>query len=103
MLSDNVHFFLFLTSALFSIGIVGVYLNRHNIVVILMSIELILLAASTNFIVFSSFLIDISGQIFVFFILSVSAAEVAIGLAIILNMYRCMGSINTEKIANLRG
>lgn len=103
MIEDSIFVFLLPSTILFAIGILGVCLNRRNIIMMLMSIELILLAASTNFIIFSAFWNDLTGQIFVFFILSVSASEVAVGLAIILNLYRCLGSIDTRKIASLKG
>ena len=84
-------------------GVVGIFLNRKNVIVILMSIELILLAVNINLVSFSIFLNDLSGQIFTLFILTVAAAEAAIGLAIIVTYYRNAGTINVEDIKNLRG
>ena len=88
---------------LFSISVAGIIINRKNLIILLMSIELMLLAVNINFVAFSSFLNDISGQIFVFFILTVAAAEAAIGLAIIVVLFRNTGSINVEDISNLKG
>ena len=95
--------YLTLSGIIFTIGIVGIFLNRKNIIVILMSIELILLAVNINLVSFSIFLNDLVGQIFTLFILTVAAAEAAIGLAIIVVYYRNSGTISVEKIANLKG
>jgi NADH-quinone oxidoreductase subunit K len=85
------------------IGVVGIFLNRKNIIILLMAIELMLLAVNMNFIAFSYYLGDIAGQIFVFFILTVAAAEAAIGLAIIIIVFRNNRSIDVEDINRLRG
>ena len=95
--------FLVLGAALFSIGVVGIFLNRRNVIVMLMSIELMLLAVNMNFIAFSHFLGDAAGQIFVFFILTVAAAESAIGLAIIVILFRNMETVNAEDLDSLKG
>ena len=95
--------YLILSALLFSISVAGIIINRKNLIILLMSIELMLLAVNINFVAFSSFLKDISGQIFVFFILTVAAAEAAIGLAIIVVLFRNTESINVEDISNLKG
>jgi len=95
--------YLILAAIIFTIGVVGIFLNRKNIIVILMSIELILLAVNINLVSFSMFLNDISGQIFALFILTVAAAEAAIGLAIIVVYYRNTGTIHVEEIDSLKG
>ena len=95
--------YLTLGAIIFTIGIVGIFLNRKNIIVILMSIELILLAVNINLVAFSIFLNDISGQIFTLFILTVAAAEAAIGLAIIVVYYRNSSTIRVEDINSLKG
>ena len=95
--------YLTLGAIIFSIGIAGIFLNRKNIIVILMSIELILLSVNINLVSFSIFLNDITGQIFTLFILTVAAAEAAIGLAIIVVYYRNASTIDVEKIQNLKG
>ena len=87
----------------FMIGVVGIFLNRKNIIILLMAIELMLLAVNMNFIAFSYYLGDIAGQIFVFFILTVAAAEAAIGLAIIIIVFRNNRSIDVEDINRLKG
>ena len=92
-----------LGAIIFSIGIAGIFLNRKNIIVILMSIELILLSVNINLVSFSIFLNDITGQIFTLFILTVAAAEAAIGLAIIVVYYRNTSTIDVEKIQSLKG
>jgi NADH-quinone oxidoreductase subunit K len=88
---------------IFSIGVLGIFLNRKNVIIILMSIELILLAVNINLVSFSVYLQDIVGQVFVIFILTVAAAEAAIGLAIIVAYYKNKGSINVETINTLKG
>ena len=88
---------------IFTIGVIGIFLNRKNVIVILMSIELMLLAVNINLVSFSIFLNDLNGQIFTLFILTVAAAEAAIGLAIIVTYYRNAGTINVEDIRNLKG
>ncbi len=94
---------LILSAILFSIAIVGIFLNRNNLIVLLMAIELMLLAINTNFIAFSHYLHDLHGQIFVFFILTVAAAESAIGLAILIILFRNKGSIAVENLNLLKG
>ena len=95
--------YLIVAALLFTIGICGIILNRKNIIVILMSVELILLAVNINLVAFSSFLGDLTGQIFALFILTVAAAEAAIGLAILVTYYRNRGSIAVEDINLLKG
>jgi NADH-quinone oxidoreductase subunit K len=94
---------LILGAALFAIGVVGIVLNRKNMIVLLMSVELMLLAVNTNFIAFSHMLGDTAGQIFVFFILTVAAAESAIGLAILVVLFRTMDTVDMDKLDNLKG
>jgi NADH-quinone oxidoreductase subunit K len=95
--------YLIVAALLFTIGICGIILNRKNIIVILMSVELILLAVNINLVAFSSFLSDLTGQIFALFILTVAAAEAAIGLAILVTYYRNRGSIAVEDINLMKG
>ncbi len=95
--------YLILGAILFAISVVGIFLNRKNLVIILMSIELLLLAANMNFVAFSHYLQDAAGQVFVFFILTVAAAEAAIGLAILIILFRNKLSINVEDIDELKG
>ena len=95
--------YLTLGAIIFTIGVIGIFLNRKNIIVILMSIELILLAVNINFVSFSIFLNDLIGQIFALFILTVAAAEAAIGLAIIVVYYRNTGTVHVEEINSLKG
>lgn len=95
--------FLILGALLFAISVVGIFLNRKNLIVLLMAIELMLLAVNTNFIAFSHFLGDLSGQVFVFFILTVAAAESAIGLAILVALFRNLRSINVDDLGSLKG
>lgn len=95
--------YLILAGIMFTLGIFGIFLNRKNVIIILMSIELMLLAVNINFVAFSSFLGDISGQIFTMFILTVAAAEAAIGLAILVVFFRNKGSIAVEDTAGLKG
>ncbi|MCE2990324.1 MAG: NADH-quinone oxidoreductase subunit NuoK [Burkholderiales bacterium] len=94
---------LILSAILFSISVAGIFLNRKNLIVLLMAIELMLLAVNMNFIAFSHALGDLHGQVFVFFILTVAAAESAIGLAILVILFRNLKSINVEDIGTLRG
>jgi len=96
-------YYLALATALFSLGIIGVLINRKNLIVLLTSIELILLGINTNFIAFSHYLHDLSGQVFVFFILTVAAAEAAIGLALIVVLFRNKQSISIDAITELKG
>jgi len=103
MFNVSLEHFLFLGAILFTIGILGIFLNKKNVIIILMSIELILLAVNINFIAFSSFLGDLSGQVFAMFTLTVAAAEAAIGLAILVVFFRNLGSIEVEKIRKLKG
>jgi len=95
--------YLVLGAILFAISIVGIFLNRKNVIIILMSIELMLLAVNINFVAFSYYLQDISGQIFVFFILTVAAAESAIGLAILVVLFRNQHTINVDDLDKLKG
>tara|TARA_B000000460_G_C21396520_1_gene340483 strand:- start:156 stop:470 length:315 start_codon:yes stop_codon:yes gene_type:complete len=95
--------YLILAATIFTIGIVGIFLNRKNVIVILMSIELILLAVNINLVSFSIYLNDLTGQIFTIFILTVAAAEAAIGLAIIVIYYRNSGTIRVQEIDKLKG
>ncbi len=95
--------YLTLAAILFAISVAGIFLNRKNIVVLLMCIELMLLAANINFIAFSHYLNDLSGQVFVFFILTVAAAEAAIGLAILVVLFRSRRTIDVEELDALKG
>lgn len=95
--------YLTLAAILFAISLAGIFLNRKNIIVILMCVELMLLAVNINFIAFSHFLGDLSGQVFVFFILTVAAAEAAIGLAILVVLFRSRSTINVNDLNNLKG
>ena len=103
MLSIGLGHYLPLAAIIFTIGVVGIFLNRKNVIVILMSIELILLAVNINLVAFSIFINDLSGQIFTLFILTVAAAEAAIGLAIIVVYFRNSDTIRVEEIKNLKG
>lgn len=95
--------FLVLGGVLFAIGVLGIFLNRKNVIILLMAIELMLLAVNMNFIAFSHYLGDIHGQIFVFFILTVAAAESAIGLAILVVLFRNLRTINVDDLDHLKG
>ena len=95
--------FLTLGAVLFCIAVAGIFINRKNVIVLLMAIELMLLAVNTNFVAFSRFLGDASGQVFVFFILTVAAAESAIGLAILVVLFRNRATINVTEIDSLKG
>ena len=95
--------YLTVAAILFTLGIVGIFINRKNVIVILMSIELILLAVNINFVAFSSFLHDLVGQIFAMFVLTVAAAEAAIGLAILVVYFRNRGTIEVEDINLMKG
>jgi len=95
--------YLSLGGLLFALSVVGIYLNRHNLIVLLMAIELMLLAVNLNFVAFSHFLGDMQGQVFVFFILTVAAAESAIGLAILVVLFRGRVSIDVEDLDVLKG
>ena len=103
MIDIGLGHYLTLGAIIFTIGIIGIFLNRKNIIVILMSIELILLAVNINLVSFSVFFNDLIGQIFALFILSVAAAEAAIGLAIIVAYYRNTGTVHVEEINSLKG
>ena len=95
--------YLILGSLLFAISVVGIFLNRKNVIILLMAIELMLLAVNTNFVAFSHFLGDTAGQVFVFFILTVAAAESAIGLAILVVLFRNVRTINVDDLDKLKG
>ncbi len=95
--------FLVLGALLFAVSVVGIFLNRRNLIVLLMAIELMLLAVNLNFIAFSHFIGDLAGQVFVFFILTVAAAESAIGLAILVVLFRNLATINVEDLDSLKG
>lgn len=95
--------YLALGAILFAISVVGIFLNRRNLIVLLMAIELMLLAVNLNFIAFSYYLGDIAGQVFVFFILTVAAAESAIGLAILVVVFRNLNTIDVEDLDSLKG
>jgi NADH-quinone oxidoreductase subunit K len=95
--------FLILGAVLFSISILGIFLNRKNVIILLMAIELMLLAVNMNFIAFSHYLDDMAGQVFVFFILTVAAAESAIGLAILVVLFRNLQTIDVDDLDGLKG
>lgn len=95
--------YLVLGAILFSLSVAGIFLNRKNIIILLMCIELMLLAVNLNFIAFSHFSGDMAGQVFVFFILTVAAAEAAIGLAILVVLFRNLNTINVAELDNLKG
>ena len=95
--------YLAVAAILFTLGIFGIFLNRKNVIIILMSIELILLSVNINFVTFSSFLNDLVGQVFAMFVLTVAAAEAAIGLAILVVYFRNRGTIRVEDIRMMRG
>ena len=95
--------YLVLGALLFAIAVVGIFLNRKNLIVLLMAIELMLLAVNLNFVAFSYYLGDAAGQVFVFFILTVAAAESAIGLAILVVLFRNLNTINVEDLDSLKG
>ena len=103
MFSVGLGLYLVLAAIIFTIGVVGIFLNRKNVIVILMSIELILLAVNINLVAFSSYLGDLVGQIFTLFILTVAAAEAAIGLAIIVSFFRNRGTIAVEDVNMMKG
>jgi NADH-quinone oxidoreductase subunit K len=95
--------YLSVAAALFVIGIFGIFLNRKNVIIILMSIELMLLAVNINLVAFSAYLGDLTGQVFTLFVLTVAAAEAAIGLAILVCFFRNRGTIAVEDVSNMRG
>ena len=103
MIEIGLGHYLTLAAIIFTIGVVGIFLNRKNVINILMSIELILLAVNINLVSFSIYLQNLTGQIFTMFILTVAAAEAAVGLAIIVIYYKNKGSINVEQISSLKG
>jgi NADH-quinone oxidoreductase subunit K len=95
--------YLVLGALLFAISVIGIFLNRKNVIILLMAIELMLLAVNLNFVAFSHFLGDTQGQVFVFFILTVAAAESAIGLAILVVLFRNLATINVDDLDQLKG
>ncbi|MBP9218585.1 MAG: NADH-quinone oxidoreductase subunit NuoK [Sterolibacterium sp.] len=95
--------YLILGALLFALSIVGIFLNRKNLIVLLMAIELMLLAVNMNFVAFSHYLGDVNGQLFVFFILAVAAAESAIGLAILVALFRNLSTIHVDDLDSLKG
>ena len=103
MIEIGLGHYLTLAAIVFVVGIVGIFLNRKNVIIILMSIELILLAVNINLVSFSIYLQNLVGQVFTMFILTVAAAEAAVGLAIIVIYYKNRGSINVEQISSLKG
>lgn len=102
-LSVGLSHYLILGALLFAISIIGIFLNRKNVIILLMAIELMLLAVNLNFIAFSHYLNDVAGQVFVFFILTVAAAESAIGLAILVVLFRNLRTIDVEDLDSLKG
>ena len=103
MLTIGLTHYLVVAAILFTLGVAGIILNRKNIIVILMSVELILLAVNINFVAFSQSLGDLTGQVFALFMLTVAAAEAAIGLAILVTFYRNRGTIAVEDINSMKG
>ncbi|HEY8665446.1 NADH-quinone oxidoreductase subunit NuoK [uncultured Ralstonia sp.] len=103
MSSLSLAHYLVLAAVLFAISIVGIFLNRKNVIVLLMAIELMLLAVNINFVAFSHYWGDLAGQVFVFFILTVAAAESAIGLAILVVLFRNLDTINVDDLDSLKG
>ena len=95
--------YLAVAAILFTIGVLGIFLNRRNIILMLMAIELILLAVNINLVAFSAYLGDVTGQVFAMFVLTVAAAEAAIGLAILVIFFRRMGSIAVDDVSRMRG
>lgn len=95
--------YLVLGTLLFAISVIGIFLNRKNVIILLMAIELMLLAVNLNFVAFSHYLNDVAGQVFVFFILTVAAAESAIGLAILVVLFRNLRTINVDDLDHLKG
>ncbi|MBB1077005.1 NADH-quinone oxidoreductase subunit NuoK [Rhodoferax sp. 4810] len=95
--------YLTLGGILFTLSVIGIFLNRKNLIVLMMSLELMLLAVNTNFVAFSHYLGNLDGQIFVFFILTVAAAEAAIGLAILVALFRNKSNINVDELDSLKG
>jgi NADH-quinone oxidoreductase subunit K len=103
MMTLTLPHFLVLGAILFAIGVFGIFLNRRNLIVLLMSVELMLLAVNMNFVAFSTWMGDAAGQVFVFFILTVAAAEAAIGLAILVLLFRNLSTINVDELDRLKG
>ncbi len=103
MLTLSLSHYLILGAILFALSVVGIFLNRKNLIVLLMAIELMLLAVNINFVAFSHYLGDASGQLFVFFILTVAAAESAIGLAILVALFRNLSTIHVDDLDSLKG
>ena len=103
MLLIGLGHYLTVAAILFTLGVFGIFLNRKNVIIILMSIELILLAVNINLVAFSAFLNDMVGQVFAMFVLTVAAAETAIGLAILVGYFRTRGSIAVEDISSMKG
>ena len=103
MIEIGLGHYLTLAAIIFTIGIIGIFLNRKNVIIILMSIELILLSVNINLVSFSIYLEDLTGQVFAMFILTVAAAEAAVGLAIIVIYYKNKGSIHVDQISSLKG
>ncbi len=99
----SLNHYLVLSALLFTIGVFGIFLNRRNVIIIMMSIELILLSVNINFVAFSRFMGNIDGQIITFFVLTVAAAEAAIGLAILVSFFRNRATIDVEEIDTLKG
>ena len=102
-MSIGISHYLAVSSVLFTIGMLGIFLNKKNIIIILMSVELILLSVNLNFVAFSQHLGDLMGQVFALFVLTVAAAEAAIGLAILVTFYRNRGSIAVEDVNMMKG
>ena len=103
MMTLTLPHFLVLGAILFAIGVFGIFLNRRNLIVLLMSVELMLLAVNMNFVAFSTWMGDAAGQVFVFFILTVAAAEAAIGLAILVLLFRNLSTINVDELDSQKG
>ena len=103
MMTLTLPHFLVLGAILFAIGVFGIFLNRRNLIVLLMSVELMLLAVNMNFVAFSTWMGDAAGQVFVFFILTVAAAEAAIGLAILVLLFRNLSTITVDELDSLKG
>ena len=103
MLTLSLSHYLILGAILFALSVIGIFLNRKNLIVLLMAIELMLLAVNMNFVAFSHYLGDVSGQLFVFFILTVAAAESAIGLAILVALFRNLSTIHVDDLDSLKG
>ena len=103
MMTVSLVHYLILAAILFSIGVMGIFINRRNLIMLLMSIELMLLAINLNFIAFSHYLGAIAGQVFVFFILTVAASETAIGLGILVVLFRRISSVKTDDLDSLKG